>query len=375
MCTDIRLWNPGGFHISARNLDYSEALNTWTGVVPKGTAFHSIAPKINQERALAWTTKCNYITMISMPATYAGLPTAPIFNALPPELKAVGIDGLNDSGLAAAALWDDGADFPDPSTQSASHYLANMHLVEWILGNFVTVAEVKAAITDPAGPAIWSRIDLHGQPWSLLPMHFVVHDAAGNDLVVEARSKCLTFPSSGAGVLTNEPGLDWHHQNLSAYVNLSFTDAVTKLLPNGTTGHLVGGDSITPQGCGSGMLGLPGDFTPISRFVRATFMNLGSASCRDLNTPDRAAAHALHIITACAPTCGLNKTPGDEDHTYWQAVRDHDRLRYYVRPYWGMRPLILDLKALDWGKVSKADYVSLTDNQAVSSQMSRVPLL
>ena len=62
------------------------------------------------------------------------------------------------------------------------------------------------------------------------------------------------------GVATNSPPLDWHLTNLRNYVNQTAID-VPPLTVDGVT--------VAPLGEGSGMLGLPGDFTPPSRFVRA----------------------------------------------------------------------------------------------------------
>ena len=115
---------------------------------------------------------------------------------------------------------------------------------------------------------IWGQVDFFGRSWKPLPFHYAVHDAASNDLVIEITEKRLTFPEPVASVLANEPRLPWHRQNLSNYANLSFVDPPAERLS---------GLAIEPLGCGSGLLGLPGDFTPPSRFVRAVFLNLSSA--------------------------------------------------------------------------------------------------
>ena len=62
------------------------------------------------------------------------------------------------------------------------------------------------------------------------------------------------------GVATNSPPFDWHMINLRNYVNQTAMDVPTLSLS---------GETVAPLGQGTGMLGLPGDFTPPSRFVRA----------------------------------------------------------------------------------------------------------
>jgi len=62
------------------------------------------------------------------------------------------------------------------------------------------------------------------------------------------------------GVLTNSPSFDWHTTNLRNYIHLSAVAIPEKK---------IAGLDFSPMGAGSGTIGLPGDFTPPSRFVRA----------------------------------------------------------------------------------------------------------
>ena len=354
MCTDLRLLNPGNFRISARNLDFDKPMDNWVGFVPKGTKFRSIEPAQNQAQAVSWTTRYDYVGLVSIPAHLAGLPTPFLFDRLPPDLKAVSCDGINEKGLSAAALWNDDADFPDAAGQPAdTRLLADFNVVEWLLGNFATVEEVRAALTGSPPIVIWGQVDFFGRSWKPLPFHYAVHDAAGNDLVIEITEKRLTFPEPVASVLANEPRLPWHRQNLSNYANLSFVDPPAERLS---------GLAIEPLGCGSGLLGLPGDFTPPSRFVRAVFLNLSSADRAGVDTPEKAVAHAFRFAGNVAPPYGLNHTVGGEDYTQWQVVRDHERLKYYVRTYFSIGTQLVDFARIDFGDLEKPRCVRLADD-------------
>ena len=75
----------------------------------------------------------------------------------------------------------------------------------------------------------------------------------------------MNFYDNPLGVLTNSPGLEWHWTNLNNYINLQ---------PGTLPEHNFGPLEPKSFGHGSGLLGLPGDFTPPSRFVRATFFQL-----------------------------------------------------------------------------------------------------
>ena len=68
------------------------------------------------------------------------------------------------------------------------------------------------------------------------------------------------FYENTVGVLTNAPGFEWQLTNLNNYVNLHPGDASMQKLS---------GITLQPTGGNSGFLGIPGDATPPSRFVRA----------------------------------------------------------------------------------------------------------
>jgi choloylglycine hydrolase len=93
---------------------------------------------------------------------------------------------------------------------------------------------------------------------------------------LEIVDEVMHFYENPLGVLTNSPGIEWHWTNLNNYINLQ---------PGNAPEHSFGPLAMKSFGHGSGMLGLPGDFTPPSRFVRAAFFPTDSTSttqCRRL---------------------------------------------------------------------------------------------
>jgi choloylglycine hydrolase len=92
------------------------------------------------------------------------------------------------------------------------------------------------------------------------PVHFIVTDPSGNEIVIEfLRGQTVVTPAP-LGVLTNAPSFGWHMTNMRNYINLS---------PVAIPDKKIDSQDFKPLGVGSGMIGLPGDFTPPSRFVRA----------------------------------------------------------------------------------------------------------
>jgi len=91
-------------------------------------------------------------------------------------------------------------------------------------------------------------------------IHWRVGDPSGAQIVIEIEEGKINIYENTVGVITNSPGFQWHLQNLNNYVNL---------FPGSAENKTIGGRTIAPFGAGSGFLGIPGDVTPPSRFVRA----------------------------------------------------------------------------------------------------------
>ena len=146
--------------------------------------------------------------------------------------------------------------------------------------------------------------------------HLTIHDAHGDDLVVEFLDGQTHFHDNKIGVLTNSPPYDWHLTNLRNYVGLSNVEA-----------HPVNlmGLPVTPTGNGSGLLGMPGDVTPPSRFIRATMLTEvvdqgeGSSGCGQPGLPLPGHRQRARFVAASG------------DYTQWSVARDHDNCIYYAR--------------------------------------------
>ncbi len=130
------------------------------------------------------------------------------------------------------------------------------------------------------------------------------------------------------GVITNSPAFDWHMTNLLNYVNFPMTNATPVQL---------GLVKLLPLGQGSGMLGMPGDFTPPSRFVRAVAF---SQSVPTPKTGREAVLQAFHVLNQFdIPKGAAREQEKDEhgnilaDYTLWTAASYLKAKRYYFRTY------------------------------------------
>lgn len=299
-CTSIRIKTTDGLVFYARTMEGGELFHSSVSVIPKGTEYQGTLPDGTQA-GLNWTTKYGVVGMNTF-----GLPAIS--------------DGMNDVGLAAGNL-----EFPgfsgyqtfDPA--QASNTIAQYEVITWILSNFATAGEVKEAIKGirvSKGPE--ARV-------GNLELHYTVHDAKGDSVVIEYVKGELQVYDNPLGVMTNSPTFDWHLTNLRNYVNLSATNAKP---------FTVEGLKDSGFGLGTGMLGLPGDYTPPSRFVRMTELVHSSLPVTGAEEGLNLAMTIINNVDI--PIGSVRDSSGKEvtyDRTQWAVVSDLVGKRFYFRTY------------------------------------------
>ncbi len=323
MCTDLRLVRLEGMHVSARTLDFAFELNSQVQVVPRGQSWHAIETHTDVD-TLAWTNDLGFVALDGFGFDRAFA------------------DGLNEAGLSVGTLWLPETRLPsDAPTSGAEPAIDFVNLAGWLLGTCRTVADVRGALT---GVQVWNppagRMWPEGQPvppalepmmqWSFTE-HLTVHDADGHDLVVEFVDGGMRMHDNVVGVLTNSPTYDWHLVNLRNFVGLTNVEKSPVNLM---------GMPVKPTGNGSGLLGMPGDVTPPSRFVRATVLTEVATGAADHREAVNQAFHSLDLVSV------PRHLAASGDYTQWYVVRDHDNLVLYVRSYDGWTTDAHDLAAL-----------------------------
>jgi choloylglycine hydrolase len=299
-CTGIRLVAKDGGVVTARTLEFGFDLQSNVMVVPAGTDLTGTLT--DGGKGIAYKTKYGFLGA----------------NAL--GMTAI-VDGINDQGLYVGLFYFPGyASYPEATKDNAARAMAPHEYANWLLGNFASVAEVKANFDKVVlVPVVIPLIK------QAAPVHFVVHDRSGKSVVIEPVGKTLKIHDDPLGVMTNAPTFDWHMTNLSNYVNLSVTD-VPPLHVDGIT--------LTPFGDGSGMHGLPGDFTPPSRFVRAVAF---SRAAPPSATSAQSVLQAFHILNNFdIPVGAVRDTEGGQtaiESTTWTAASDLQNLRWYFRTH------------------------------------------
>lgn len=311
-CTGILLKAADGTVVHARTLEFAIDLKSKVILVPRGYARTGTTP--DGKPGKTWTAK-----YASLGANGLDLPVL--------------FDGLNEKGLSAGLFYfPNYAKYQPYAAPESDKTIAPWELGSYILDNFASVDEVKENV-----PKILVGEVEYG-PWKMVPgVHFIVQDASGKSLVIEYVDGKLNFHDNPLGVMTNAPTFDWHMTNLSNYVKISFSDAPALQL---------GPVKLTSFGQGSGMLGLPGDFTPPSRFVRAAAF---SQSELPSNTGDAAVIKAFKILNNFdIPKGSIRENKDDHgnvlvDYTAWTSANDLKAKRFYFRTYDNSQIRMVDL--------------------------------
>jgi choloylglycine hydrolase len=218
---------------------------------------------------------------------------------------------MNKKGLSIGALWLPGHTQYSPTVSSKAQALDIKDFTNWVLGNFATLAEVKAGLT---GVQIWGSSLTNRQ----IPIHFSIHDASGESAVLEflAGNTQGQWQVNPVGVLTNAPPFAWQLTNIRNYVGLSSVDAQP---------ITIGGNSYPPPGHGSGMRGVPGDSTPPSRFIRLLFQKQFATQPANSADASNLALHLLNTVDIPLGTSAAKNeqkpSKGNDDYTQWVVVK------------------------------------------------------
>jgi choloylglycine hydrolase len=311
-CTGIQLIAKDGGVVAARTLEFGIDLRSDVLVVPAGARMSGSMP--DGSKGIGYTTKYGMAG-----ANGFGLPII--------------IDGINDQGLYVGLFYFPGyARYAQATAENRARCLAPQEYGSWLLGNFSSVEEVKANFDKVViVPVVVAQIK------QAPPVHFVVHDRAGKTVVIEPIDGRLKIYDDPLGVMANSPTFDWHMTNLSNYINLSVLNVPPVQLS---------GLKLAQFGQGSGLHGLPGDYTSPSRFVRAAVFSQ-SAIPSD-NTRD-AVLQAFHILNAFDIPLGAVRASKDggmiAEYTTWTSAADLKDLTWSFRTYHDQSIRSVELRA------------------------------
>ena len=300
-CTDFLIKAKDGSALAARSMEFQIGTGAHIEFFPKGDKIKSKIPLCR--KGISWTSRYDYLGIKVL--------------GIPHIADALVVDGLNEKGLSVGGLIFAGSEYQEYEPGKS---LALRDLAKWLLGNFETVGDVKREI---------KKINVVG----FVPLlknypgiHVAVHDANGDSIVIEFIKGEQKIFDNPVGVMTNQPDFDWQLTNLRNYIGLDNNNIVSKRL---------GEYEIKPTGAGNGWFGIPGDWSPPSRFVRAAFFS--NIAPQPENAMD-ALTLANHISYTVDIPHGLINLPlmvGTlfSDFTQWFVFKDLNNKILYYRSY------------------------------------------
>jgi len=331
-CTTIALNGPDKHVVSGRTMEWGFDWDWKVLYIPKGSEHSLSAPKSLDLPNQPYTSK------------YSILGTG-----LAKDGQTLVIDGQNSEGLSLSANYLPGFTTYQDVTKDDKNYASIVESTMFVLSQSATVAEAKELLTKYK---IWA--DKSTMVDGVMPeVHFMITDKSGKGIVVEYVKGNAEFHdvNTSVKVMTNAPTYSWHTTNLRNYLNLSnHTIQRIKVAddPDQTNNNSI--QNINGLGEGNGFLGLPGDYSPPSRFVRTAVLGYyaNEKGPKGESTVSRI-KHILNNVDIAKGTV-VEKFDGKTmfDHTAYTVIKDQTDNKLYVTSYdHPNTPAEIDLNKLD----------------------------
>jgi choloylglycine hydrolase len=249
------------------------------------------------------------------------------------------VDGMNTEGLSAHFLYMPGGYCTYQAPKGDGTDISELDLISFLLGTCGSISDVKEAMES------LNVIGLDPGMGFAPPIHTLLHDE-GASVAIELHPDGVQVVDNPTSIGTNAPFLEWHLENLKNYVGMESTNPAAQDFE---------GVTEAPFGQGQGLLGLPGDYSPPSRFVRAFILrNLSDQPTDGLEAEQM----ALHILNAFDIVPGTIKEMGpggslEDEVTVWGSICNLTQKRYAYRPMTNPTTFVVNLDAVDFTKPAR----------------------
>lgn len=319
MCTSANYTTK--HHYFGRNLDLEFSYNETVTVTPRNFPFE-------------------FRKMPRVDAHYAIIGMATISDGYP-----LYYDATNEKGLSMAGLnFPGNADYKPEDVAKTN--ITPFEFIPWILGQFETVEQVKAEL------ATLSLVNISfSESFPLSPLHWIISDR-NRSITVESVKEGLKVYDNPVGVLTNNPTFDIQLFNLNNYMHLS---------KNPPEKNFSDGLDFDVYSRGMGAIGLPGDLSSASRFVKAAFTKLNSLSG---DSESESISQFFQILGSVAQQRGLVQVePGKFEITIYSSCCNTDKGIYYYTTYENSQVTGVDMHKEDLDATTLVDYPLIKGQQ------------
>ena len=223
-------------------------------------------------------------------------------------------EATNEKGVSMAGL-----NFPENAAyyhlEEGKSNVTPFELIPWILGQCSCISEAQTLIekTNLVNISFSEHLPLS-------PLHWMISDKK-RSIVVEPLRDGLKIYDDPFDVLTNNPPFEYHSMNVSNYMGLCTGRVISQFkesLP------------MKNYSLGLGALGLPGDYSSASRFVRALFVKENSV----LEHNERSSVNQFfHILSSVAMPKGCVRSEEGFEYTQYSSCCNADAGIYYYVTY------------------------------------------
>lgn len=289
MCTAIACRTTDAYF--GRNLDLEYGYNETVTITPRNHPFQ-------------------FRCVPNIPSHYAMIGMATVVDGSPLYYEAA-----NEKGLCIAGLnFPGNAVYLPENPQKVN--IASFELIPWLLGQAANLDQARTLL---------SNLNIVNIPFSKqfppTPLHWIISDGTGS-IVVEPMAEGLQIYENPIGILTNNPPFDYHMYHLRQYMHLS---------PKPATNHFSPNHTMEPFSGGMAAIGLPGDWSSTSRFVRAAFVKLNSVAESSENS---SVSQFFHMLSSVAmPRGSVLVQNGTPDITRYSCCINATRGIYYYTTY------------------------------------------
>jgi len=224
-------------------------------------------------------------------------------------------EATNEAGLSMAGLNFPGLAEYKPFVEGKDN-IAPFEFIPWILCQCATAAQAKERL---------ARMNLLAENFNselpASPLHWMI-SARDGSITVESVKGGLQVYDNTIGVLTNSPSFEYHTTNLVNYMNLSAEPPVNRFSDK---------IQLDPHSRGIGAVGLPGDLSSVSRFIKAAFTKLNS---RCGESEEECVSQFFHILHSVEQQRGCVRMDDEKfEITIYSCCCNVDKGIYYYTSY------------------------------------------
>ncbi len=302
MCTAISVSLKN--HYFGRNLDYEHTFGEKVCITPRKYLFQFRNGKEVK----------NHAAIIGMALPYHGYPLY--------------FDATNEDGLSVAGLH-----FPDSSMymqkKQGKDNVASFELIPWILTQCKTIEDAKSLLVD-----INITNESFDDTLPPTPLHWLIADKE-QAITLEQTKEGVKVYENKVGVLTNNPPFSMQMMYLSNFMHVSNEE------PRNRFSDKI---DLKTYSRGMGSIGIPGDFSSMSRFVKACFVKLNSVYGE---TEEEAVSQFFHVLYSVYQQKGCVKVGDSYEMTNYTSCCNTYKGIYYYTTYYNSSVRSIDMQRED----------------------------